>query len=102
MRRYSSFQLPSMIGRLRDLADQGETSIDASGSIPTPNATDTRINPIETITVHTMNVRWDASGDVFARSRVGEFFRSSTAPSSWDINSPGASLPEEGFCRALS
>src|SRR5260221_334188 len=68
-----------MIGRLHDLADQGETNIDASGSIPTPNATDPRINPIETITVHTMNVRWDASGDVFARSRVGEFFRSSTA-----------------------
>jgi hypothetical protein len=79
MRGYSYFQLASMIGRLHDLADQGETSIDASGSIPTPNATDTRINPIETIMVHTMNVRWDASGDVFARSRVGEFFRSSTA-----------------------
>ena len=45
-----------------------------SGSIPTPDATDTRINPIEIIAAHTISLRFDGSERYFALLRVVKSF----------------------------
>ena len=79
IRSLSTFESSPHVGAF--LCCQGETRIDVSGSIPTPNAMDTTINPIETMAAHMMNLRSNASGRCFARSRIEEVSLSSTAPS---------------------
>jgi hypothetical protein len=51
-----------------------DPNVATSGSIPTPNAMDMRINAIEMVTAQTMNLRFDGSERWFALLCAGKFF----------------------------
>jgi hypothetical protein len=70
-----------------ELVGQGGVNIDISGSMPTPKAMDTRINTIEMIVAHTMNVRLDGPERYFTRSRTGKCQIVVMTPSCMEFNS---------------